>query len=105
MVGEMGILYTTYIFSYLLLLYSLKLSKIWTLLYRQPDSRNPSEGLQNFKMDSSKITPPGITTTVANQAQKTMGDRPTTTTNTPNMRPDSTQLTLQWWGNKGKLTP
>jgi len=59
----------------------------------QPDSLD-------FKMDSSKITPPGITTTLANQAQKTMGDRPTSTTNTPNFRPDSSQLTLQWWGNK-----
>ena len=53
-------------------------------------------------MDTSKITPLGITTTIANQAQKAMGDRPTTTTNDPKMRPNETQLTLQWYGNKGK---
>lgn len=52
-------------------------------------------------MDSVKITPPGITTTVANQAQKAMGDRPTTTTNTPNMREGEKQLTLQWYGKRG----
>jgi len=51
-------------------------------------------------MDNFKITPPGITTTVANQAQKAMGDRPTATTNTPNMREGEKQLTLQWFGNK-----
>ncbi|KUJ13777.1 putative zinc-type alcohol dehydrogenase-like protein [Mollisia scopiformis] len=51
-------------------------------------------------MDNVKITPPGITTTVANQAQKAMGDRPTSTTNTPNMREGEKQLTLQWFGNK-----
>src|SRR4051812_46905181 len=50
---------------------------------------------------TSNITPPGITTTVANQAQKAMGDRPTTTTNEPDMRPGETQLTLQWYGNRG----
>ncbi|CAG8958500.1 hypothetical protein HYFRA_00009814 [Hymenoscyphus fraxineus] len=51
-------------------------------------------------MDKSNFTPPGITTTAANQAQKAMGDRPTTTTNTPNMREGETQLTLQWYGNR-----
>lgn len=52
-------------------------------------------------MDKSNFTPPGITTTAANQAQKAMGDRPTATTNTPDMREGETQLTLQWYGNKG----
>ena len=50
---------------------------------------------------SDKITPPGITTTAANQAQNALGDRPTTTTNKPDTRPGETQLTLQWYGNKG----
>ena len=56
-------------------------------------------------VDKSKFTPPGITTTAANQAQKHMGDRPTDTTNEPNFRPGETQLTLQWYGNKGKFLP
>jgi hypothetical protein len=51
-------------------------------------------------VDKSTFTPPGITTTAANQAQKAMGDRPTTTTNDPDMRPGESQLTLQWYGNK-----
>lgn len=61
--------------------------------------------LTNFKMNNVKTTPPGITTTVANQAQSHMGDRPTSTTKTPNMRPDEKQLTLQWFGNKGTSSP
>jgi len=51
-------------------------------------------------VDKSNFTPPGITTTVANQAQKHMGDRPTATTNNPNMRPGESQLTLQWYGKR-----
>jgi len=51
-------------------------------------------------MDSSKFTPPGINTTVANQAQKILGDRPTATTIHQKYRPGETQLTLQWYGNK-----
>jgi hypothetical protein len=54
-------------------------------------------------MDTSKITPPGITTTVANKAQEALGDRPTATTNNPNYRENETQLTLQWYGNRGKF--
>jgi len=49
---------------------------------------------------TSNITPPGITTTVANTAQSAMGDRPTTTTNDPDTRPGETHLTLQWYGNR-----
>jgi hypothetical protein len=52
-------------------------------------------------VDKSNFTPPGITTTAANQAQKAMGDRPTTTTNEPKFREGESQLTLQWYGNKG----
>jgi hypothetical protein len=51
-------------------------------------------------VDKSNFTPPGITTTAANQAQKAMGDRPTTTTNDPNFRPGESQLTLQWYGKR-----
>lgn len=51
--------------------------------------------------ESSKITPPGITTTAANAAQKAMGDRETVTTNMPDVRPGETQLTLQWYGKQG----
>lgn len=54
------------------------------------------------KITPTGITPPGINTTAASQAQKAMGDRPTATTNTPNIRPGETQLTLQWFGKKGK---
>jgi hypothetical protein len=56
------------------------------------------------KMDthSGKITPPGLTTTVANMAQDLMGPRDTITTNLPNARPGETMLSLQWYGNKGK---
>lgn len=53
--------------------------------------------------NAGKIDPPGIVTTGANTAQKVMGDRPTVTTNTPNMREGETQLTLQWFGNRGTL--
>ena len=55
-----------------------------------------------IKMDtqSSKITPPGITTTIANAAQKAMGDRATVTTNAPDVRPGETQLTVQWYGKQ-----
>jgi len=51
-------------------------------------------------VDKSNFTPPGITTTAANQAQKHMGDRPTATTNEPKVRPGETQLTLQWYGKR-----
>ncbi|TAQ88570.1 hypothetical protein B7494_g3103 [Chlorociboria aeruginascens] len=53
-------------------------------------------------MDShdAKFTPPGITTTAANQVQKALGDRHTSTTNKPNYREGEMQLTLQWYGNK-----
>jgi len=51
-------------------------------------------------MDKSNFTPPGVTTTAANQAQAALGDRPTTTTNNPDTRPGETQLTLQWYGYK-----
>lgn len=51
-------------------------------------------------MDTSKITPPGITTTAANMAQNHLGDRPVSTTNQASTRPDQKMLSLQWWGNK-----
>ena len=52
-------------------------------------------------MDTSKIIPLGITTTVANKAEDVMGHRPTTTTNAPKTRPNETMLSLQWYGNRG----
>jgi hypothetical protein len=51
---------------------------------------------------SNKITPPGLTTTVANMAQDAMGPRDTVTTKFPNARPGETMLSLQWYGNEGK---
>ena len=56
------------------------------------------------KMDthSNKITPTGLTPTVANMAQHAMGPRDTVTTNFPNARPGESMLSLQWYGNGGK---
>jgi len=51
-------------------------------------------------MDTSKVFPIGINTTAANAAQEVLGDRPTTTTSKPNLRPNETQQTLQWFGNR-----
>jgi len=51
-------------------------------------------------MDSANITPPGITTTAANMAQKYLGHRPVSTNNQASTSPDQTMLSLQWWGNK-----
>ncbi|KAI9805345.1 MAG: hypothetical protein M1833_005798 [Piccolia ochrophora] len=41
-----------------------------------------------------------MNTFVANKAQEHLGDRPTATTNQPNMRPNETMLALRWYGNK-----
>lgn len=54
-------------------------------------------------MDSRKVTPPGINTTGANLAEEKLGDRDTATTNAPATRSDQEMLSLQWWGNKGKI--
>ncbi|KFY32162.1 hypothetical protein V493_00451 [Pseudogymnoascus sp. VKM F-4281 (FW-2241)] len=51
-------------------------------------------------MDPNIYTPVGITTTAANIVEHHLGERPTTTTNEPNVRPNQTMLSLQWWGNK-----
>lgn len=49
---------------------------------------------------AGKVTPPGITTTVANLAQKAMGDRDTSANVIPHARKGETQLTLQWYGKQ-----
>ena len=41
-----------------------------------------------------------MNTFVANKAEEKLGDRPTATTNKPNLRPDETMLALRWYGNK-----
>jgi len=51
-------------------------------------------------MNSSKVTPPGITTTAANVAEDKLGDRDTATTNVPATRTGQEMLSLQWWGKK-----
>jgi len=51
-------------------------------------------------MEASKVFPLGVNTTAANLAEAAIGDRPTVTTNKAKMRPNQTQLTLQWFGNK-----
>lgn len=57
---------------------------------------------QKMETHAGKITPPGLTTTVANTAQDKMGPRDTVTTNYPNARPGETMLAVQWYGNEGK---
>jgi hypothetical protein len=52
-------------------------------------------------MATDKLTPPGVNTTMANQAERALGDRATSTTNQQKYRPGETQLTLQWYGDKG----
>jgi len=41
-----------------------------------------------------------MNTIVANKLEKKLGDRPTTTTNEYNARPDKTMLALRWYGDK-----
>jgi hypothetical protein len=57
---------------------------------------------EKMNTHSNKITPPGLTTTVANMAQDALGPRDTVTTNFPNARQGESMLSLQWYDNGGK---
>lgn len=62
----------------------------------------PNQADKTMDTQADKFTPPGLNTTVANAAEKAMGDREVSVTVNPRIREGEKQLTLQWYGNRGK---